>query len=424
MAVRVEHGDCLEVMAALAAEGVQIDACVTDAPYHLTSIVKRFGAQGAAPAKEGTDGAFARASRGFMGKTWDGGDIAFRPETWRLVYDLLKPGAYIMAFGGSRTFHRMGCAIEDAGFIPHPLWGWIFGQGFPKAHNPKIPGMEGWRYGGQTAKPALEPIFMGQKPFEGKARDSIVKYGCGALNVAACKVHADDAQGGEYVVRRLKPGATLEKTGGSWRSEDGPDNRGHLTPGRWPANLVHDGSDEVVAAFPESPGQLADASTSASSRKRQNVYGAMKRGNGREGEDSAERRYTEEGSTNFSALPGERRNDSGSAARFFYCAKADADDRFGSKHPTVKPVDLIAYLCRLVTPPGGTVLDPFAGSGTTGAACIREGFNSILIEREDEYVADIRARLAALEGEGPTAPEARGRNVTKKPLDGLLSGIE
>lgn len=144
--------------------------------------------------------------------------------------------------------------------------------------------------------------------------------------------------------------------------------------GRWPANVIHDGSEEVLAAFPAEAGAAAPVRGTEASAAIKNAYGERER------------------------VPGAFHADSGSAARFFYSAKADASDRLGSKHPTVKPTDLMAYLCRLVTPPGGTVLDPFAGSGSTGMACMREGFDCILIEREAEYVADIQRRIAHVSG--------------------------
>ena len=382
-------------MELLADLGNQVDAIVTDPPYHLSSVVKRFSKSGGADRPPSRVGAYNRHARGFMGKEWDGGNIAQRPETWTPALALLKPGGYLLAFGGSRTFARMAVAIEDAGFIQHPLIAWVYGQGFPKAHNPKVNGYEGWRHGGQALKPAIEPIFMGQKPMIGTGRENILMHGTGAVNIDGCRVHAEDAKGAAYTVKRFKPGATLLATGGTWKDHDGPDYVGHTQDGRWPANVIHDGSDEVLTAFPAAPGQIADASTSSSSGKTQNVYGAMRRGNGREGEASANRRYTENGASNFAALPGQRRNDSGSAARFFYCAKASKAERDGSKHPTVKPLALMRYLVRLVTPPGGTVLDPFAGTGTTGEAAAAEGFSAILIEREAEYVADIRRRLTS-----------------------------
>ena len=127
------HGDCLEEMKKLIDDGVKVDAVVTDPPYHLTSITERFGKEGSAPAQHGTDGAFARASRGFMGKEWDGGDIAFRAETWALCFELLKAGGHLLAFSGSRTYHRMAVAIEDAGFEIRDQIMWIYGSGFPKA---------------------------------------------------------------------------------------------------------------------------------------------------------------------------------------------------------------------------------------------------------------------------------------------------
>ena len=200
--VTLYRGDCLDVLAGMEANSV--DAVVTDPPYHLTSIVKRFGADGASECREGATDAFKRASAGFMGRTWDGGDIAFQVETWRRVLRVLKPGGYILAFASTRGFGRMSVAIEDAGFVAHPLignifsagslvrgfldslsddqaeafvrlidladfggmLGWIFGSGFPKATRIKAEGYEGHRYGGQALKPAIEPIYMGQKPFE------------------------------------------------------------------------------------------------------------------------------------------------------------------------------------------------------------------------------------------------------------------
>lgn len=271
----------------------------------------------------------------------------------------MKPGAFLLAFGGTRTYHRMTCAIEDAGFEVRDCVMWVYGQGFAKQKG--------------LLKPAWEPIVVARKNVEGTAKANIAKYGTGALNTEACKVRGDDAPGGEYVVKRLKPGATLERTGGSWRPEEGGvEYHGRTTPGRWPANLIHDGSDEVLEAFPVAPGQLAAARRDGA-RKKAIVYGAFKH--------------------NSTESP-EPRNDSGSAARFFYCVKANAKDRAGSKHPTVKPLALMRYLVRLATPPGGTVLDPFAGSGTTMQAAVEEGFRVVGIERETDYTSDIKRRMA------------------------------
>jgi len=354
-------GGCLEVLKSLADNS--IDSCVTDPPYHLTSIVKRFGADNAAPAKVGKTGAYARLSVGFMGKQWDGGDIAFRPELWAEVLRVLKPGAYIVAFSSTRTFGRMSCAIEDAGFIVHPFIAWLFGQGFPKAHrithsglsdlDRATEGWNGWRYGGQVLKPAIEPIFMGQKPFAPGLTGSqnVQRYGAGALNIDGCRIETNEST--------LRPMGELTSKGlpggGFGASENG----------RWPANVIHDGSDEVVGMLPVvNPSRVG---------KPRNAGAGDGWGMTQTGAEYA---------------------DAGSAARFFYTAKADADDRLGSKHPTVKPLDLMQWLARLTTPPGGTILDPFAGTGTTGEAAWREKMAAILIEREAEYQDDIRRRMS------------------------------
>lgn len=412
--VTLRAGDSRDVLKTLADNS--IDSIVTDPPYALVSIVKRFGA-GGAPVKvpEGGSGAYARASAGFMGKTWDTGETAFDPNFWTECLRILKPGGHIVAFSGTRTVHRMVCAIEDAGFEIRDSLQWLYGSGFPKSHDvakglgKKLAGpslCEEWQGWGTALKPAVEPICLARKPLDRNktVAANVLQHGTGAINVDGCRIHGDDAQGGEYTVKRLKPGATLDKTGGNWRPEEGGEVfHGSMKPGRWPANIVHDGSEEVLAAFPV-VGDSHPPANEGSIRKNR-VFGV----------DDRPRDFH----AGFA--------DAGSAARFFYTAKADADDRLGSKHPTVKPVDLMQWLCRLVTPKGGTVLDPFAGTGTTGEAAFREGFNSVLIEREPEYQADIRRRMAlCLAG-----PEERKRESIKAKLgnvpfeDGsLFAGIE
>lgn len=243
-----------------------------------------------------------------MGQKWDGGSIAFQSETWAAVAEVMRPGAFLLAFGGTRTYHRLVCAIEDAGFVIQDLVAWMYGSGFPKRHD--------------MLKPALEPICLAYKP-----------GGDRLLDIDGCRIPTEDV----VVYRDRKP---VEKSVG-W-SRPGHGNKSQIEKqllacakaeslGRFPANVIHDGSDDVVQVF------------------------------------------------------------SDGAARFFYTAKADAEDRQASKHPTVKPVSLMRCL---VTPPGGTVLDPFAGTGSTGAAAILEGVDSVLIERETEYVADIERKLA------------------------------
>lgn len=469
-AVQLEHGDSRDVLKTLADNSV--DACVTDPPYALVSIVRRFGKPNAAPCKEGADGRYKRASAGFMGKTWDTGETAFDPEFWGEVWRVLKPGGHVLACGGTRSYHRLACAIEDAGrFDEKGEWahlgfeirdqiGWCYGSGFPKSHDvskgidrhngdkrPVIgrerisndirggalldvahgtlrPGFErditsaasaasaAWEGWGTALKPAWEPIVLARKPIDGTVAANVLKHGTGALNIEACRIHTEEGlHGGAYAGENRDRDEQRCLAGGSLRRGIGEFSQ---PVGRWPANLITDGSDEVIAAFPGAPGQQQNIDPSAPSPKTSRVYGKMNR----EGEASANRRYADRGATDFSPLPGQRRGDAGSAARFFYTAKADADDRFGSKHPTVKPIDLMAYLCRLITPPGGLVLDPFAGSGTTGIACLREGFRCILIEREAEYVADINARLASHAGEGGHSAAVKGRRTDQRKARG------
>lgn len=417
--VTVHHGDSREVLKGLPDHS--IDSVVCDPPYALVSIVKRFGKAGAAPAK-GNE-AYARASAGFMGKTWDTGETAFAVEFWQEVMRVLKPGGHVIAASGTRTYHRLAVAIEDAGFEIRDMISWLYGSGFPKSHDvvkgidarllagsgrtedirrlsmgdeyepsgrgrvnfdhgggsamngattkgaPKTPEAAEWQGWGTALKPACEPWVLARKPLVGTVAANVMAHGTGAINIDGCRVGT-----GEDVV-------TFERHAGTRdREQYRTGTVGAVSPsgrGRFPANVIHDGSAEVVEAFPLAPGQLAAVGPQHGPKASVNVYG-----------DYGPR-------DQFNP-----RGDEGSAARFFYSAKADAEDRLGSKHPTVKPIDLMAYLCRLVTPPGGTVLDPFAGTGTTGVACMREGFDCILVEREDEYVADIKRRLAWARGEG------------------------
>jgi site-specific DNA-methyltransferase (adenine-specific) len=387
-----------------------VDSIVTDPPYHLTQASRGGHARTNNP--EMPHGRHRIGDKGFMGKVWDGGDIAHRVEMWAECLRVLKPGGHLLAFAGSRTYHRMAVAIEDAGFEIRDQIMWIYGSGFPKSKN-----LDGqWQGWGSALKPSHEPICMARKPLIGTISANVDTHGTGAINIDACRVHADDAIGGEYTVKRFAPGASVVKDG-NWKQD--VEFRGEMKAGRWPANVIHDGSPEVLDRFPDAPGQMADASLTAPSAKTSNVYGAMQR----VGEASQGARYTDAGGTNFAMKPGARRLDTGSAARFFYCAKAsradrnegvggsdtpaveteatmrdretaDWQERNGNHHPTVKPTDLMAYLCRLVTPPGGTVLDPFMGSGSTGKAAMREGFHFVGIDMTPEYVDIARDRIA------------------------------
>lgn len=392
--ITLHPGDNRASLRRLIAQGVRVHSVCTDPPYGLVSIQKRFGKEGSAPARrEKNDGSFARLSGGFMGRAWDGTGIERDPEFWKLIYDILLPGGYVFAFSGSRTGHWQACAMEMAGFIMHPMHGWCFGSGFPKASNaeraidahrcdrpgrhyesalPSDPRPDdhvcdsceegdpwvGWGYGTQSQKPALEPIFLGQKPFtEKNGAANLLIHGVGAVNIDACRVN-----------------------------------------GRHPANLILDGSPEVAAMFPAKAGAAAPVKGTEPSGVTKDIYGKF---NGR--------------------TPGTFFNDEGSAARFFhqfpltdedyehaiavgvigedrgapliYNGKAGKADRAGSNHPTVKPIALMQNLIRHITPPGGIVLDPFAGSGTTAEAARREGFDCILMEAETEYVEFLGRRF-------------------------------
>ncbi|PIB91276.1 DNA methyltransferase [Caulobacter sp. FWC2] len=428
--VTIHHGDSRDVLKGLADNS--IDSVVTDPPYALVSIVKRFGGKNASAAKsEGASGVYKRASAGFMGQTWDTGETAFDPEFWVEVMRVLKPGGHLIAASATRTYHRLAVAIEDAGFEIRDMISWLYGSGFPKSHDvskgiDKANGdarpvtgsrlSEGGR-GGSTAsvgqslidagrvieitaaasaasaasaawegwgtalKPACEPWVLARKPLGGTVAANVLEHGTGALNIDACRVEAPQGLTGGG----SRHGSPLHMDRAAGINRVNERSEAHVA-GRWPANVIHDGSDEVVDAFPDAPGQQGDLNPTGRARPTKTCLGDM-----------------------APPLASAARGDSGSAARFFYSAKADADDRLGSKHPTVKPIDLMRYLCRLVTPPGGVVLDPFAGSGSTGVAAMLEGFESILIEREAAYVADIERKVAFYRGEGRLAAQEKGR---------------
>jgi DNA modification methylase len=438
--VELRGGDCLALIRAL--PDCSIDSIVTDPPYALVSIVKRFGKAGAAPAK-GNE-AYARASAGFMGKAWDTGDVAFAVEFWAECLRVLKPGGHVAAFSGTRTYHRLACAIEDAGFEIRDQLAWAYGTGFPKSHDvskaidksagaerqiiadsphaaKKTNGSAGvnsvgltsapghkitapaseeataWQGWGTALKPAWEPICLARKPLIGTVAENVLAHGTGAINVDACRV-------GVEVVSQYR---TIQRT---WRASEGrvdipatADGSRTETVGRFPANILHDGSAEVVECFPET-------SSSAGLRdKRGENHGVFPGSRCQSLRDDTHQGF----------------GDSGSAARFFYSAKADKDDRLGSKHPTVKPVDLMQWLCRLITPPGGLVLDPFAGTGTTGEAAWRGGFRALLFEREVEYQADIARRMAlALAGPKERAREAAKARGVVADAGGLFGGLD
>lgn len=330
-----------------------VDSFVTDPPYGLS----------------------------FMGKGWDHGIPGM--EFWRAALHIAKPGAYLIAFGGTRTYHRMACAIEDAGWEIRDSLMWVYGSGFPKSLN--LTGeREGW---GTALKPAFEPIILARKPLTGTVAANVATFGTGAMNIDGCRVGTESTT----TIRSGNSGAH-----GRYGKDDRVFTREN-PPGRWPANLIHDGSDEVLELFPQNAGSAG---------------GQVKH---------AGKQATTEGKYGtFAGRSAVIHNDSGSAARFFYCAKASKADRdegcdlleeraatkqfnegmegkvrsngtvikpaiqHRNNHPAVKPTELMRYLCRLVTPPGGLICDPFTGSGSTGKAALLEGFRFLGFESDTE----------------------------------------
>jgi len=373
------NGDCIKEMQKLIDDGVQVDSVVTDPPYEL----------------------------GFMGKSWDSTGIAFNPKTWELALKLLKPGGHLLGFSASRNYHRMAIAIEDAGFEIRDQMMWLYGSGFPKSLNIG----DGW---GTALKPAHEPIVMARKFIEGTNKQNKEKYGTGGINIDGCRVEGNDANGAERKTANRKS----RDDGNVWTDDNSgmkqEDNHfADADPrGRFPANVMHDGSEEVKDIFPHTKSGKDKNPTEG------NVSGFFGNNMGYYSKDA-----------NY--------GDEGSAARYFYCpktSKAEKNkglDSFEAKpmawgnqakaelkrgnlewkgnqgdgtkhnkvsmrlntHPTVKPVELMKYLCRLVTPKGGTVLDPFMGSGSTGMAAKDEGFDFIGIEKDEEYFKICESRI-------------------------------
>lgn len=420
----IHHGDALDWLRAM--PSASADAILTDPPYHLT------------PGKKG--------GAGFMGKAWDGGDIAFRVELWAEALRVLRPGGHVMAFSGSRTSHRMVCAIEDAGFEIHETILWLYGQGFPKSHN-----LEGdWKGYGTALKPAFEPATLARKPLDGTVASNAETHGCGALNIDGCRV---PAQGRPMTEKKIgQPDVDGHTTFGAGLS---PRSRavGETDQGRWPANVCHDGSDEVEAAFAAFAafGELASGK------------GNVRRESGADRNGNTGAAFGAESRPAGSVMVSY--GDSGSASRFFYCAKATRADRnFGlgpefeakplnwssgdanpgsfqsegtdktarNHHPTVKPTSLTRWLATMLLPipradgaPRRRLLVPFAGSGSEIIGAIRAGWDDIEgCEAEAEYVAIARARCAAAAAEkvaGRPLPPPRRPSPARPALPDLFA---
>jgi len=359
------NGDCIEQMQKLIDDGVQVDSVVTDPPYHLASIVKRFGKEGSAPAQYGTDGAFKRAATGFMGKEWDGGDIAFRPETWELALKLLKPGGHILAFSASRNYHRMAVAIEDAGFEIRDQMMWLYGSGFPKSLNIG----DGW---GTALKPAHEPIVMARKLIEGTNKQNKEKYGTGGLNIDGCRIEGDSNTERKITNRKTRSEDGVWTDGNSGMKAEGSQFADADPRGRFPANVMHGGLDTEWARYFYCP-------KTSKAEKNKGLDSFVDKPVASSNQAKAE---LKRGNVGFKG-----NLESGSGRTFNQVTMKK------NTHPTVKPQELMKYLCRMVTPKGGTVLDPFMGSGSTGCAAKDEGFEFIGIEKEKEYFDIAEARI-------------------------------
>ena len=327
----LHHGNCLDILRTM--PDCSVDAVVTDPPYGLS----------------------------FMGKRWDY-DVP-STEIWAECLRVLKPGGYLLAFAGTRTQHRMAVRIEDAGFEIRDMLAWMYGSGFPKSHN-----LDGEHQGWGTAlKPAMEPITMARKPFKATVAQNVQEWGTGAINIDGCRIPCDDG----FEKAWDKPVSTnISAKGGTFISEGiqhQVDLSEYKPSGRWPANVMHDGSPEILQGM----GEAARFFYTPKACKDDRDDGCEMMDAKQYSHDGREKRLEN----------AYQRNDS-KAQNF---------------HPTVKPTDLMRYLCRMVTPTGGIVLDPFTGSGSTGRGAVLEGFRFIGCEMDADYIEIAKARILAAE---------------------------
>lgn len=356
-AVTLIHGDCVEQMKRLADNS--IDAIVTDPPYEL----------------------------GFMGKHWDNSGIAYQPSTWKEALRVLKPGGHLLAFGGTRTYHRMAVAIEDAGFEIRDSLHWIYGTGFPKSLN-----VGDGR--GTALKPAHEPIVMARKMVVGTVTQNVERHGTGALNIDACRIAATGERLGGGGEKRASL-AGKEGWGRPWMED--PEHAAKFAAkvsanvdkasqlGRWPANITLSHTEDCENGVCAEDCPIAELDRQSGERP-----------SGKNNGDAVVGEYSKGTVKSMRRGLLTSRDDIGGASRFFYITKAGKKERNAgcdvNNHPTVKPVALMRYLIRLVTPPNGVVLDPFLGSGTSGVAAIKENVRFIGIEQSEEYLTIARAR--------------------------------
>ncbi|MAS02923.1 MAG: site-specific DNA-methyltransferase [Gammaproteobacteria bacterium] len=417
--MRLHNGDCLNVLKMMIEDEVFVDSIVTDPPYEL----------------------------GFMGRSWDSTGIAFQKKTWELCFKVLKPGGHLLAFSGSRTYHRMAVAIEDAGFEIRDQVMWLYGSGFPKSMNvgkaldkklgneresfgtklKKAGDMRGgnyvkggdyksieieitkgnteWEGWGTALKPAHEPLVLARKPLsENSVVDNVLKHRTGGINIDECRVEGNDAKypdtnpdfrdqgrqskenmgidklsfGQTENVKRKKVVRKSRDENGVWTNDnsgmkaEGSEYADADPRGRFPSNVMHDGSGSIKELFEDKSKYFYCAKTSKAERNQglDNFIKKNKVFNGQSPNASKDMKGVEQ---KFTTKPS------------------------ANIHPTVKPIKLMKYLCRLITPKGGTILDPFMGSGSTGMAAKEENFEFVGIEKEEEYFNIATARIESVE---------------------------